>query len=211
LVTRATRNQREIWYMESGPSRVNAPLEGPVIPRSRRDLFKDQCFTRQGRETDQNGSVPRPRMILKIILCCFVLLEPTWMLYRVPRVSPGVTAPSSPPSRATPGPPLPYRPLPVQSARYYYPGLRPILGTIKQAHPRDPRTRGSGPSSGQIAPWRFPQPAHRAVVKRLPALNGPGDGAGRARGRGGGTMPRAAAALPRGTFPAAGRRRRTAS
>ena len=28
--------------MESGPSRVNAPLEGPVIPRSRRDLFKDQ-------------------------------------------------------------------------------------------------------------------------------------------------------------------------
>ena len=31
FVTRATRNQREIWYMESGPSRVNAPLEGPVI------------------------------------------------------------------------------------------------------------------------------------------------------------------------------------
>ena len=30
--------------MESGPSRVNAPLEGPVIPRSRRDLFKDQSF-----------------------------------------------------------------------------------------------------------------------------------------------------------------------
>ena len=26
-------------------------------------------------------------------VCCFVLLEPTWMLYRVPRVSPGVTAP----------------------------------------------------------------------------------------------------------------------
>ena len=24
------------------------------------------------------------------VLCCFVLLEPTWMLYRVPRVSPGV-------------------------------------------------------------------------------------------------------------------------
>ena len=44
FVTRATRNQREIWYMESGPSRVNAPLEGPVIPRSRRDLFKDQSF-----------------------------------------------------------------------------------------------------------------------------------------------------------------------
>jgi hypothetical protein len=30
--------------MESGPSRVNAPLEGPVIPRSRRNLFKDQSF-----------------------------------------------------------------------------------------------------------------------------------------------------------------------
>ena len=30
--------------MESGPNRVNAPLEGPVIPRSRRDLFKDQSF-----------------------------------------------------------------------------------------------------------------------------------------------------------------------
>ena len=44
MVTRATRNQREIWYMESGPSRVNAPLKGPVIPRSRRDLCKDQSF-----------------------------------------------------------------------------------------------------------------------------------------------------------------------
>ena len=44
MVTRATRNQREIWYMESGPRRVNAPLEGPAIPRSRRDLFKDQSF-----------------------------------------------------------------------------------------------------------------------------------------------------------------------
>ena len=30
--------------MESDPSRVNAPLKGPVIPRSRRDLFKDQSF-----------------------------------------------------------------------------------------------------------------------------------------------------------------------
>ena len=30
--------------MESGPNRVNAPLGGPVIPRSRRDLFKDQSF-----------------------------------------------------------------------------------------------------------------------------------------------------------------------
>ena len=44
-------------------------------------------------------------------------------MYRVPRVSPGVTASilRSPPSRAMPAPPLPYRPL--QSARYYYPGL----------------------------------------------------------------------------------------
>ena len=30
--------------MKSGPSRVNAPLKGPVIPRSRGDLFKDQNF-----------------------------------------------------------------------------------------------------------------------------------------------------------------------
>ena len=30
--------------MESGPSRVNTPLKGPVIPRSRRDLCKDQSF-----------------------------------------------------------------------------------------------------------------------------------------------------------------------
>ena len=40
----------------------------------------------------------------RLRLCCFVLLEPTCMLYRVPSVSPGVTAPilCSPPSRATP-------------------------------------------------------------------------------------------------------------
>ena len=30
--------------MDSSPSRVNAPLGGPVIPRSRRNLFKDQSF-----------------------------------------------------------------------------------------------------------------------------------------------------------------------
>ena len=30
--------------MQSGPSRVNAPVEGPVIPRSQRDLCKDQSF-----------------------------------------------------------------------------------------------------------------------------------------------------------------------
>ena len=30
--------------MESGPNRVNVPLGGPVIPRSRRNLFKDQSF-----------------------------------------------------------------------------------------------------------------------------------------------------------------------
>jgi hypothetical protein len=43
LVTRATRNQREIWYMESGPSWVNAPHEGPVIPRSRRSLSRTKA------------------------------------------------------------------------------------------------------------------------------------------------------------------------
>ena len=30
--------------MESGPNRGNAPLGGPVTPRSRKDLFKDQSF-----------------------------------------------------------------------------------------------------------------------------------------------------------------------
>ena len=30
--------------MKSGPRRVSAPLEGTVIPRSRRNLFKDQSF-----------------------------------------------------------------------------------------------------------------------------------------------------------------------
>ena len=38
--------------MESGPSRVNAPLEGPVVPRSRRNLFKDQSFG----ESDNAGT-----------------------------------------------------------------------------------------------------------------------------------------------------------
>ena len=38
--------------MESSPSRVNAPLGGPVIPRSRRDLFKDQSFG----ESDNAGT-----------------------------------------------------------------------------------------------------------------------------------------------------------
>ena len=57
-MTRATRNQREIWYMESGPSRVNAPLKGPVIPRSRRDLFKDQSFADSyNAYTRQTGAV----------------------------------------------------------------------------------------------------------------------------------------------------------
>ena len=48
---------------------------------------------------------------------------PTPEEYRVPRVTPGVTAsklfPPLLPSLATPGPPLPYRPL--QKARYYCP------------------------------------------------------------------------------------------
>ena len=59
-------------------------------------------------------------------MCCFVLLIPTPEEYRVPRVNPGVTAsklfPPLLPSLATPGPPLPYRPL--QKARYYYPRFR---------------------------------------------------------------------------------------
>ena len=59
-------------------------------------------------------------------MCCFVLLIPTPEEYRIPRVNPGVTAsklfPPLLPSLATPGPPLPYRPL--QKSRYYYPRFR---------------------------------------------------------------------------------------
>ena len=44
--------------MKSGPSRVNAPLKGPVIPRSRRDLFKDQSFADSyNAYTRQTGAV----------------------------------------------------------------------------------------------------------------------------------------------------------
>ena len=44
--------------MESGPSRVNAPLKGPVIPRSRGDLFKDQSFADSyNAYTRQTGAV----------------------------------------------------------------------------------------------------------------------------------------------------------
>ena len=43
FVTRSTRNQTEIWYMESSPSRVNAPLGGPVIPRSRGSLSRTKA------------------------------------------------------------------------------------------------------------------------------------------------------------------------
>ena len=61
-----------------------------------------------------------------VFKCCFVLLIPTPEEYRVPRVNPGVTAsklfPPLLPSLATPGPPLPYRPL--QKSRYYYPRFR---------------------------------------------------------------------------------------
>ena len=34
------KSKRNLVYMESGPSRVSAPLEGPVIPRSRRSLSR---------------------------------------------------------------------------------------------------------------------------------------------------------------------------
>jgi len=44
--------------MESGPSRVNAPLKGSLIPRSRRSLFKDQSFADSyNAYTRQTGAV----------------------------------------------------------------------------------------------------------------------------------------------------------
>ena len=101
------------------------------------------------------GSQWGPASASRLGVCCFVLLEPTWMLYRVPRVSPGVTAPilRSPPSRATPGPPLPYRPL--QSARLLlsgaHSGVQHLLGLIRglcqedsQSETRDPHFFRSG-------------------------------------------------------------------
>ena len=67
----------------------------------------------------------RESLRLRESVCCFVLIEPMPEKYRLPRVSPGVTASKlfSPllPSLATPGPPLPYRPL--QNAWYYCPAL----------------------------------------------------------------------------------------
>ena len=69
-------------------------------------------------------------------LCCFVLLIPTPEEYRVPRVNPGVTAsklfPPLLPSLATPGPPLPYRPLqniPVLLSEVQS-GVQHLLGLI---------------------------------------------------------------------------------
>ena len=68
--------------------------------------------------------------------CCFVLLIPTPEEYRVPRVNPGVTAsklfPPLLPSLATPGPPLPYRPLqniPVLLSEVQS-GVQHLLGLI---------------------------------------------------------------------------------
>ena len=66
-------------------------------------------------------------------MCCFVLSVPTPEEYWVPRVNPGVTAsnlfPPLLPSQATPGPPLPYRPLQksrseVQSGALHLLGLK---------------------------------------------------------------------------------------
>ena len=69
-------------------------------------------------------------------VCCFVLLIPTPEEYRVPRVNPGVTAsklfPPLLPSLATPGPPLPYRPLqniPVLLSEVQS-GVQHLLGLI---------------------------------------------------------------------------------
>ena len=69
-------------------------------------------------------------------MCCFVLLIPTPEEYRVPRVNPGVTAsklfPPLLPSLATPGPPLPYRPLqniPVLLSEVQS-GVQHLLGLI---------------------------------------------------------------------------------
>jgi len=58
----------------------------------------------------------------RMMMCCFVLLAPTPEEYRAPGVIASKLFPPLLPSLATPGPPLPYRPL--QNARYYYPRFR---------------------------------------------------------------------------------------
>ena len=58
-------------------------------------------------------------------VCCFVLLVPTPLALRVPRVSQGTPHPNCfrlLPSLAMPVPPSPCRPL--QKSRYYYPRCR---------------------------------------------------------------------------------------
>ena len=81
-------------------------------------------------------SMPRGRDHQVHAACCFVLLIPTPEEYRVPRVNPGVTAsklfPPLLPSLATPGPPLPYRPLqniPVLLSEVQS-GVQHLLGLI---------------------------------------------------------------------------------
>ena len=53
------------------------------------------------------GRLPKADPLQGVCVCCFVLLVPTWLLYRVPRVSPGITAPNLRllPSLAMPVPP----------------------------------------------------------------------------------------------------------
>jgi len=81
-------------------------------------------FTRGTGPRDPNG-VPGSRDE-----CCFVLLLPTPEEYRAPRVSASKLFPPLLPSLATPGPPLPYRPL--QKARYYYPGFRFLEWSVRK-------------------------------------------------------------------------------
>ena len=79
------------------PRKRSHPRGRPLQPR-----FPKEHHHRRAADDSLCGTRPQSKCV-----CCFVLLVPTRMLYRVPRVSPGVTAPilRSLPSQTTPGPP----------------------------------------------------------------------------------------------------------
>ena len=94
------------WRVATGvmaPGRVSATQAGR---RGRADALPPPLLV-LGRERPVGVLACRALCLPTLSVCCFVLLVPTWLLYRVPRVSPGVTAPNLRllPSLATPVPP----------------------------------------------------------------------------------------------------------
>jgi len=113
------------------------------------------------------------------ILCCFVLLIPTPEEYRVPRVNPGVTAsklsPPLLPSLATPGPPLPYRPLQLYSFNLIG-GCNDVNGELFWIGSLESSWEMSGCLRGVLlisaVAWLQPAPSQCATAAALRAENG---------------------------------------